>query len=333
MRSNMLLVLLAALVMSVLAFACGDDDGDRPPGSSTADAPASRESETDGGDSDGEAPEIRTARGDAVQALVGNFSNGGGVGGAVDSALPATGGGAGAAAGIGSGPQAAGGDQGKAAGSDSLQQEASGGVTVQGYGSAEQDADGAVLEFQFNRSGVYNGPPSPAPSPIKEADVQQLIDALIAAGLAAEDVELANNTYYDYYWAPVYVRATVDDLTQLSAIAEAGRAATSGLPGLTFQNVTVTFTVEDCTSLREAALDEAVADADERARLLAAALSVDQGPVDAASDYSWWGYGSGNCGQNNYYGYYYYGGGISYAEGQPQVVQVYESISVTYAID
>lgn len=331
--SKVLLLLLTLVAISGLSFACGDGEGgDQPPGGSASEAASSQseDADDDAGDGDSEVSVpagIRTARGESVQAFVSNFSGGGG--GSVGNMALASG-----AGGVGSGPSSVGGEMPQSGSeSNSLQQEARGGLTVEGYGTAEQDADGALLDFQFGRPETYNpNPYPPAPSPIEESRFQAVIDALVAAGVPADAIEMKTNSGYYDYWSPIVLSATIDDLGVLDAAADAGAEAARGVSGLTFQQVLVTYTVDDCQSLRRAALSEAAADADERAELLADALGVGQGPVDAASDYSWWGYGNGNCDRDNQQYYWYYSNGAQYVEGQAQIVQVYQSMSVTYAI-
>ncbi|MGH7607930.1 MAG: hypothetical protein ACREME_11380, partial [Gemmatimonadales bacterium] len=104
-----------------------------------------------------------------------------------------------------------------------LLQQSNNGVTVQGYGSATADADSAIVEFYFSRNGPVTDTPAgraepgfsgggvapvPAPdlaqqevAPITEADVQPVIDAIVAAGVARDQVQFVGQPYFDKFYS------------------------------------------------------------------------------------------------------------------------------------
>jgi len=230
-----------------------------------------------------------------------------------------------------------------------------GGITVQGYGSASAPADSAVVEFSFTRPPGYYGEPKPVPpmepvpggepgiespvatpspvQPITEETLKPVIDALVAAGVARGDIEVVGQ--YQYYGEPGYasatLRAKVSDVASLDNVVEAVRQAAAGLGnGIVLNGTSVSYTVDDCLALEKEAMKAAAADAGERAAAFAEALGVGLGDLVAASHWSWAPYGAA-CGQQ-YFGVPYPLGGMAYAGGQPQEVQVMANISATYAI-
>ncbi len=203
MKIRYLVGTIAVLVLVGAAFACGGDGGDKLSG-------------------------VRTQKGLAVAALTegltasqtSNSARGTAMpiqsqsGGAL--AQPATGYDARSSAGI-AGP------------SDRmpLLQQTNNGITVQGFGSATADADSAIVEFYFSRNGAAadtgtrqiapgvigsGGVAEPAApniqevSPITEADLQPVIDAIVAAGVAREDVQFIGQSYFDKFSSSASLR-------------------------------------------------------------------------------------------------------------------------------
>lgn len=221
-------------------------------------------------------------------------------------------------------------------------QQGTGGITVTGYGVASVEADSAFLELYFG--GYYVEVPVDEPdavpgsggisyrsvSAISEADLQPVIDALVDAGVAREDIELLGGTYYDPYSSSATLRVTVRDLDELPELVEAATDGASELPDIYLQGTYVSYTLEDCAALAQAALDEAVADARERGAALAQALSVTLGGVVAAADYGWSPFGGTPCGAD--YAAPVPIGGVAYAESQAPQVEFYATISVTFAL-
>jgi len=322
------LVALAALGL-VLAACGGDDD--------------------DGGDA-GSA--IRTDKGLSVAALGAGFDprlqSGGeeGDGAASDSAIGAPGfAGSDIPARVGGGfaPDYA-----------PFLQEGGNGITVQGYGTANADADSAIVEFYFfsggggvepqpapdtgtSSSGVAPGEPYPGDDAslqeveaITEAQLQPVIDALVAAGVSRDDIEFLGQSYYDKFSSSATLRATFGNLDSLDSAVGAATTAASNLGGIQLSNTSVSYTVGDCTALEKAAMQAAVEDARERGAAFAETLGVGLGNVTGASHYSYSPYGGSACGTGIVGPYPL--GGAPFFESQPRVVQVFANISVTFAI-
>jgi uncharacterized protein YggE len=233
------------------------------------------------------------------------------------------------------------------------------GITVQGYGMATADADSAIVQFYFSS---YNNsvPPMPVPmpgangspgvapgdlkptipspgtvSPITQADLQPVINALTNAGVAASDIQFSGQGYYDMYSASATLTATIKTLSVVDSAVTAAQGAAANLGNITLQSTNVSYTLQDCKSLESAAMKAAVTDAGERAGLLADALSVKLGNVTGASDYSYSPAGV-PC-SSNFNGPYPMPYGIAYDSiksggTSSNSVQVVAQISVTYAM-
>jgi uncharacterized protein YggE len=241
-------------------------------------------------------------------------------------------------------------------------QQGGAGITVQGWGTATADADSAVLDFYFYRSGPVGTEPSPPPypdasssrgssgsagiavgepappsgadvdlqevAPITEADLQPVIDALVAAGVARDKIEFIGQPYFDKYSASASLRATVDDVSAVDAAVTAAAGVTLG--DIQFSGNNVMYTVTDCAALEKAAMVEAVADAGERGAVFAEALGVGLGDVIGAANYSYSAYGENTCG-GAFGGPYPLYDAVGGSSGGGQV-QVFANISVTYAL-
>jgi hypothetical protein len=208
---------------------------------------------------------------------------------------------------------------------------------------AAADADSATLELYFSTTSVYprtdSGGGSSAPdssstqptSGISEEDLQPVVDALVNAGVDRADIEYIGGSYYDPYYASATLRVTVRDLGGISDIVGAATEAAGGLTDIYLQSSYVSYTLADCTTLEQSALEAAAADADARSLALAAALSLTRGPIQGASSDAYWPYGGTACG-GGYLGPYPVGG-VAYAEGQSRQVTMYSTVSVTYSIE
>ena len=236
-------------------------------------------------------------------------------------------------------------------------QQSNDGITVIGSGSASATADNAIIEFYFGTYGDGVKPDAPASDtgsssgsagastgseptagdtalqeadPITEADLQPVIDALVGAGVARDDIEFIGQSYYDPYFASATLRATVRDLGNVDGAVEAARNAGGGVPNVQLQSTNVSYTLEDCAALESAAMEAAVEDAGERSQALATVLGVGIGAVTGASNYSYSPYGGTPC-ASGYYGPVVLGG-VAYEAGQASEVTVFAQVSVTYAI-
>lgn len=330
---GLLAVLLVALALS--AVACGGDDDD-----------------------DGSVSEIRTQKG----LTAANIDQFGGVNAESDDNADAdlADGGAAPTVDVAIGAEEGIDRLGSGFAPSALQQQAgtSGGLTVQGYGTATADADSAIIEFYFGRyseaeirfdepvppdtdggssgsSGSDDGDiaveidadvKAEEVAPITEDDLQPVIDALESAGA---DVEFVEQSYYDPYYASATLRATVNDLDAIEEIVEAGNNASGDLEEITLQSSNVMYTVSDCSALQQAALETAIEDAGDNAEVFAAALGVTAGEMIGATNYSYFAEDDGSC--SSYWGYYPVYEDASFIGG-PAEVSVYAQVAITYAM-
>ncbi len=221
------------------------------------------------------------------------------------------------------------------------------GLTVTGYGMAAANADSAILELYFSTSSSYPKPATgssgssssgsapdvqttPTTTGISEADLQPVIDALVAVGVDRADIEYIGGSYYDPYYASATLRVTVKEIGKLGDLMKAASDSAATLTNVYLQGNYVSYTISDCSALEGSAMKEAVKDADARSKALAAAVSVTRGAVKGASSDAYSPFGGTAC-SGGYVGPYPVGG-VTYAAGQPSQVQVYATVSVTYAI-
>ncbi|HEU4759566.1 MAG TPA: SIMPL domain-containing protein [Dehalococcoidia bacterium] len=226
------------------------------------------------------------------------------------------------------------------------------GITVQGYGSASADADSAVLELYFGsnvtgepvpvpesrgQSGASGGAVAPsAPrsnqpaQSFTEADLQPVVDAIVAQGVARDDVEVTV-TSYDPNYASATIRVTVRDLGALQGIVDAATAAAANVANAQLQSTSVAYTVGDCAALERAAMQAAVQDARSRGTVFAEVLGVGLGAVAGASNYSYSPFGGAPCG-GNVGGPYPLAAAVAYAQGQSTQVQLVATVSITFDI-
>jgi len=239
------------------------------------------------------------------------------------------------------------------------------GITVQGYGRATAPADSARVQFLvalafFDGSYPYAyatplppdvmpsepgtpseviPPPTPTPPPeLTEADLAPLIDAIKAQGVSDADIEVAiypAGGYYGKYGPNGTARVTVtldNPADRVGPLLEAGTQAVNESGTLTLQNVSVLYTVNDCSVLLGEARRAAVEDGRENGKGLADALGVSLGQILAASEYVSSPFGPSPCQPDfdTYYGYSY--DGMAYDPAMPAEVQIVSNVALTFAM-
>lgn len=300
---------------------------------------------------------ITTQHGLAVAALYGNNSQSN-VGGDL-AAAPAEGASDGTSSNSASSLNSAG-----SAGTDIAQPQALGdgtlGITVSGFGLATADPDTAVIDLYFSRysyccdvkplpepafppdangsttsPGIAPGEPYPTPGtvePITEADLTPVINALVGAGIARDDIEFTGQTYYDQYNASATLRATLKNIDNVQTALSAAQTAAATIEN-TSMSSNVSYTLDDCSAIEKAALDAAVTDAGERGQQLADALGVSKGKIIGASDFSWSPSGSECSSYGMPYPVYYDVARDASGSTAANSVQVVAQISVTYELN
>lgn len=239
-------------------------------------------------------------------------------------------------------------------GSSFVQTAGGAGITVQGFGTATTDADSARIEFYFGRyaedgvpiaepdarsgsTGSSDGGDIDEPgqdggvevTPITEANLQAVIDALVAAGVSRDGIQFVEQGYYDPYWASGTLRVTVGNLDSLEGIVSAGTNAGNALTDITLQSSNVIYTVSDCSALQQAALETAIDDAGDNVQTFATALGVTAGEMIGASNLSWYPTDGTAC--DSYWGYYPVYEDASFVGG-PSEVSAYAQVAITYAM-
>jgi uncharacterized protein YggE len=159
---------------------------------------------------------------------------------------------------------------------------ASGGITVTGTGEVETVPD----EAEFSIGVTTKGRTAREALTANSAQMQRLIDALKAAGVAASDIKTRDvSVSPDYepsdrnaYTARNSVSVRIKELTRASAVLDAASQAGANEvygPMLSRSNR---------EALEKRALEDAVANARERAEALAEAAGVSLGEVTAISE-------------------------------------------------
>jgi uncharacterized protein YggE len=228
-------------------------------------------------------------------------------------------------------------------------QQTTDGITVSGYGTASVAADNAVVEFYFGSYGddVRPEPAEPGGSSgsgdsadtgtvsntaITEEDLQPVIDALVDAGVNRDDIEfLGSSYYYDAYWYSATLRVTVRDLDILGDAVGAATDASLELSGISLQSTYISYVVEDCGPLEEAALAAAVDDGEARADAFASALGVTKGALTGAQTYAYSPFGGSPCSVSDIGPYPV--AEVAYTESRPSDVTLYANVTLTYAIE
>ena len=171
--------------------------------------------------------------------------------------------------------------------------EAERGITTIGYGEASAPAETGTLQIVITQEEF--GPsrplrPGATPGAEEREAVAPAVDALRAAGVAEEDVEVVVGPLIgDFYgpFGPGVARLDVAlDRPTAERVEELINAATLGAAeeGLFLGQVGVGYEVADCRSLEREARQAAIADARERAELQADLLGVALGEPVASSD-------------------------------------------------
>ncbi|MEA2596339.1 MAG: hypothetical protein QOF01_2808 [Thermomicrobiales bacterium] len=172
-------------------------------------------------------------------------------------------------------------------------------IAVTGTGEASAPAEGAVIQIVVRRNdaGMANtGTPAvkafaqgPAGGePLTEAEVQPVVDALVAGGLPSDALEIliapAGPITGPFGPGTAQILATVDQAT----LAKLGQIIPGAIDAALAANLGVDqagvgYTVADCTMVETAALRDAVESGKAQAQQLAEILGVELGELTLAS--------------------------------------------------
>jgi hypothetical protein len=179
-----------------------------------------------------------------------------------------------------------------------------------------------------------------APAPLTEADLAPITDAIVAGGVAGDQIELLIPAFTSMYTGPggtesAQIRFSIanPDVTALTGLMQALRAAASGA-GLSIDHFGVRYSGADCAALEQEARTAAVADARANAENLAVALGGELGALVQAADSTFFGYDTGGCTPEmpDEYGPYGNGMGPAFDPSEPAEVVVYTQVSLTYEL-
>lgn len=172
------------------------------------------------------------------------------------------------------------------------------GVSVTGHGHASAPAETATIAIMLSSGDYYKDPAmmegqepaSPTPPPSPEEAVQPVVDALVAAGIPAADIEVIpdpSSMYSSSYGGPMMntLRFTIETPTSdriMELLTAATGAATDA--GLFVNMTSALYGVADCDALQRSARENAIADAREQATVQAELLDISLGNVVASRD-------------------------------------------------
>ena len=169
------------------------------------------------------------------------------------------------------------------------------GITVTGYGEATAPAEQVSLQLLVgDPGGAYSGPQAPDPDATPGAEerarVAPVVDALVAAGVAEEDISVVVSPVFSGVYGPggpgsarIDVSVEGADLERVNELIDAASVG-AAQERLSVSQVGARYEVDDCDALERAAREAAIADARERANLQAELLGVELGDVVASSD-------------------------------------------------
>lgn len=171
------------------------------------------------------------------------------------------------------------------------------GITVVGAGQATASADMATVHLYVSDQSMMMGPPT-APEPgstpgaAEREAVEPMVNAVVATGVAEEDIEvlvrpyLGNQMYGPYGPASAIIQVSVEspDAEGLRGVLD---AATTGAAesGQMLGGVNIQYTINDCAQLTRDARQSAFDDATRKAEAQADIMGVTLGDAVASRDF------------------------------------------------
>ena len=162
------------------------------------------------------------------------------------------------------------------------------GIVVTGIGIATGPASAAALQVLIG-SQMYGSPQS---QPLASTELEPIIDAIMAAGVAESDIAIFNPASTSMFTGPggpggAMLRFDLPDPTD-AGMAElvATLYDASATARLSLQHIGVHYETDDCATLQQEASDAAVADARVQAEFLANSLGAELGALTQAMDSS-----------------------------------------------
>jgi uncharacterized protein YggE len=214
-----------------------------------------------------------------------------------------------------------------------------------GYGMIEPSIEGEAVASPAAEtdSGMMMDPYAEmmgAPAPLTEADLAPITEAIVAGGVAGDQIEVLIPAFTSMYTggggpesAQIRFSIADPDVAALTAILQEVRTAASGA-GLSIEHFGVRYSGADCAALEQEALTAAVADARANAERLAVALGGELGALVQAADGSFFGYESIGCSPEmpDEFGPYGDGTEPAFDPSKPAEVVVYTQVTLTYEL-
>ncbi|PZO54760.1 MAG: hypothetical protein DCF15_11485 [Phormidesmis priestleyi] len=165
-------------------------------------------------------------------------------------------------------------------------------LSVTGNGTASTPADKAaiilsyVLNYYPEAPSTPNTPP-PLPPTIKEADLQPVRDALIAAGVSASDISFAPEAYNTQSLRMI-IRINRPTRERINTLIDVASAVSAKDNRFFFSPGGVVFSVQGCEAAAATARQAAMTNAREQATALASTANVQFGDILAVSGSTTW---------------------------------------------
>jgi uncharacterized protein YggE len=236
-------------------------------------------------------------------------------------------------------------------------------LMVLGQGEASAPADAAEVEFSFTNYDPYAVPEEglllfndtsagatgdssrqaqaiPEDSrTLTEAQLQPIVDALVAAGISSDSIEVSivpgNPDVYPYTTDRGSVSFSVSNPSreQVNRAVDAVNEAIADSEEIFLQNLSVQYSLSDCTTLEQEVYQDAIQDARNRATAIATAMGVELAEVPSVAE-SPFNFFSPACGSTDQSAFYNpFGFGASYYDPEaPAEVQVRRDVFVTFPI-
>ncbi|MBD3883116.1 SIMPL domain-containing protein [Phormidium tenue FACHB-886] len=174
-------------------------------------------------------------------------------------------------------------------------------LMVVGHGQVKRAADKAevaIVVVNYNPYAYSENPdaPPPPPQPLAQATLKPVLDAIAAAGVPADAIKVRIGSsqpsynssdpfsYYGEGSAVLQFDLTQPTTQQVERIMTAVEGAVSNRDELYLQDRYVSYTAASCDGLAQEAYVAAVADARERAQVLATAMNVELMEVPSVAE-------------------------------------------------
>ncbi len=156
-------------------------------------------------------------------------------------------------------------------------------IVVTGTGEASAPAKSAMMQVVVRGAidpATAGGPVPTIPPPLTDAQVQPVIDAIVATGIAEDAIEVVVTEGFAGTFGPgtAEVRIALEQ-AELGVMPDVLEAVTVPLDGLTVDAVNAGYEAADCAPLVRRARKAAAVDAEKQAEGLAEAVGLELGKI------------------------------------------------------